>query len=56
MYDEVSLNQILLDSGFRIAERKTALESLFIDWPKNNLDTIDGKSRKPDSIYFEAMK
>jgi predicted SAM-dependent methyltransferase len=47
---------ILLDSGFRIAERKTALESLFIDWPKNNLDTIDGKSRKPDSIYFEAMK
>jgi predicted SAM-dependent methyltransferase len=57
MYDQYSLSQLLLLSGFRDPNRVTASMSFIWNWGKFNLDTdIEGTIYKPDSLYMEAFK
>jgi hypothetical protein len=57
MYDEFSLNRLLLDAGFRTTARHSATSSGVAGWPSFNLDTnADGSVYKPESIFVEATK
>ena len=56
MYDRYSLGELLRAAGFRNPEVKTAFESAVPDWPGYKLDGADGKVRKPDSLFMEAIK
>lgn len=56
MYDRFSLKRLLEQNGFCDIKVKTAFESTITGWNNYNLDTIDGKVRKPDSLFMEAKK
>jgi predicted SAM-dependent methyltransferase len=57
MYDRVSLARRLHAVGFVKITRRTAADSFLTNWTGFNLDTKpDGSSRKPDSLYMEAVR
>ena len=56
MYDRYSLKKLLLDSGFNTIKICKAEESSIENWSNYNLDMYEGKVRKPDSIFIEAIK
>ncbi|MBL7911110.1 MAG: methyltransferase domain-containing protein [Bacteroidia bacterium] len=56
MYDRYSLGELLKKHGFKNPTVVTATESKIADWNSFNLDMMDGKVRKPDSLFMEAQK
>jgi predicted SAM-dependent methyltransferase len=56
MYDRYSLSKLLSETGFHTMKIVTAFESQIPDWNKYELDSSNGKVRKPDSIFIEATK
>lgn len=56
MYDKYSLKKLLSEVGFSKIALKDGLNSEISNWEKYNLDSIDGKVRKPDSLFMEAKK
>jgi len=57
MYDPYSLRKLILSAGFVNPVEKTAFDSLIPHWNLFHLDTLpDGRVRKPDSFYMEALK
>lgn len=56
MYDRFSLRQLLEQCGFSAVRRCTAFESLVGKFNSYNLDVVNGKVRKPDSLFMEAVR
>lgn len=58
MYDRVSLGALLAETGFTDIRVTTAFNSRLSDWTDDGawLDVENGRSRKPDSLYMEAIK
>jgi predicted SAM-dependent methyltransferase len=57
MYDRYSLKKLLEECGFKQVQIKTAFDSNITDWDKyNELDVKNGTTRKPDSLFMEAIK
>ncbi|MBN2964469.1 methyltransferase domain-containing protein [Sulfurospirillum sp. T05] len=57
MYDEYSLGRLLQGAGFGNIRRCKASESLIPNFNKYMLDIEDnGDTRKPDSLFMEAIK
>lgn len=56
MYDRVSIKQLLKETGFADIKIQTANESQIADWTSYNLDTENGQTYKPESLFVEARK
>jgi SAM-dependent methyltransferase len=56
MYDRFSLRRLLKRSGFVDIRVCLADESRIPDFNRYNLDMVDGKVRKPDSLFIEGIK
>jgi hypothetical protein len=57
MYDRISLKRLLLETGFRDIRVCTPAESRIPGFAGYHLDTdAEGKVRKPDSLFMEAVK
>jgi predicted SAM-dependent methyltransferase len=57
MYDSYSLGELLKSAGFKEIQKVDAFNSSIKDWSAHQwLDTEDGKVRKPDSLFMEAVK
>jgi predicted SAM-dependent methyltransferase len=56
MYDRFSLKRLLEQAGFKNVQVKTAYESNIKDWSRFELETEEGKVRKPDSLFMEGIK
>ncbi len=56
MYDRFSLRQLLGQSGFADARLCSAFESRINGFASFGLDAVDGRVRKPDSLFMEAIK
>jgi predicted SAM-dependent methyltransferase len=56
MYDRFSLGRLLKQAGFIEIRVCQADDSLIPNFSRYNLDTVDGKVRKPDSLFMEAVK
>ena len=56
MYDRFSLTKLLEECGFVNIKICQAHESNIPDFNSYGLDIIDGKIRKPDSLFIEACK
>lgn len=56
MYDRFSLNRLVLKSGFIESKICRADESRISEFGVYCLDFYEGKARKPDSLYLEAVK
>ena len=56
MYDRYSLSRLLTESGFINIQICQADESSIPDFNTYELDTCQGKVRKPDSLFIEATK
>ena len=56
MYDRFSLTKLLEECGFVNIKICQAHESGIPDFNSYGLDIIDGKIRKPDSLFIEACK
>lgn len=56
MYDRYSLSELLKRHGFKSPKVCKFNESGIIDWNSFGLDAVDGKVRKPDSLFMEAVK
>ncbi len=56
MYDRFSLRRLLVSAGFTEIGLCRADESRIPDFSSYHLDVIDGRIRKPDSLYMEARK
>ncbi len=56
MYDRYSLSELLKRHGFKSPKVRKFNESAIIDWNSFGLDAVDGKVRKPDSLFMEAVK
>lgn len=56
MYDRFSLTRLLKECGFVSIKICQANESRIPDFNSYSLDIIDGKVRKPDSLFIEALK
>lgn len=58
MYDRLSLRNLLKECGFGEIKEVDAFSSQVPDWKEDGLwlDVEKGEARKPDSIYFEAVK
>lgn len=56
MYDQFSLKQLLEQCGFLDIRRCTAFESLIDTFSSYNLDVVNGETRKPDSLFMEAVR
>jgi len=56
MYDRYSLGQLLSKHGFTDIKVVKADESSIPNWNSFGLDVVDGKVRKPDSLFMEAKK
>ena len=56
MYDRYSLSRLLTQSGFTKIRVCEANESAIPNFDTYELDTWQGKVRKPDSIFIEAIK
>ena len=56
MYDRYSLSQLLTKHGFKDVRVVKSDESSIPNWNSFGLDMVDGKIRKPDSLFMEAKK
>lgn len=56
MYDRYSLSELLSQIGFTDIKVCSAFESEIQNWESYQLDIINGKIRKPDSLFIEAKK
>lgn len=56
MYDPFSLGRILEEAGFIEIKVCQADESRIEDFNRYNLDMLEGKVRKPDSLFMEGIK
>ena len=56
MYDRFSLRRLLAQSDFTNVCVCRPDESRITDFNNYNLDVLDGKTRKPDSLFVEAIK
>lgn len=57
MYDRLSLGRLLVECGFAEARVCRADESRITDFNSFHLDTDEnGETRKPDSLFMEAIK
>jgi ubiquinone/menaquinone biosynthesis C-methylase UbiE len=56
MYDRYSMKRLLQKTGFSKIEIRQADESSIPNFNTYQLDTIDGKIRKPDSLFIEGIK
>ncbi|MFJ8102447.1 class I SAM-dependent methyltransferase [Lysinibacillus sp. NPDC096212] len=56
MYDQYLLKRTLLKTGFVNVTKMNALESTIPNFGEYQLDEINGKVRKPDSLFMEATK
>jgi len=56
MYDRYSLSHLLRSIGFKDFKITTAFSSSISDWNKFHLDDKNGETRKPDSLFVEAVK
>lgn len=56
MYDRHSLYNLLKDKGGRGIQIRDAFTSFVSNWASYNLDAKEGKVRKPDSLFMEAIK
>jgi predicted SAM-dependent methyltransferase len=56
MYDRFSLKQLLEQCRFSQARTCSPFESGIADFSSFGLDVVDGKVRKPDSLFMEAIK
>jgi predicted SAM-dependent methyltransferase len=56
MYDRYSLAELLKKHGFINPRVVSATHSSIANWESFNLDLLDGKVRKPDSLFMEADK
>ena len=56
MYDKVSLCHLLIDIGFCQATPCTAVGSRIPSFNQYELDAVAGQTRKPDSLFVEAVK
>jgi hypothetical protein len=56
MYDRFSLRRLLEKSGFTDVRVCRADESRIVGFNSYNLDVLNGKTRKPDSLFVEAIK
>lgn len=56
MYDRFSLRRLLEQAGFVDIRVCRADESRIPDFNSYNLDMVDGKIRKPDSLFVEGIK
>jgi predicted SAM-dependent methyltransferase len=55
MYDEARLTRRLLAAGFQDPRRVSATESRLPGFAAFNLDAENGRVRKPDSLFIEAV-
>jgi hypothetical protein len=56
MYDEYSLKKLLFNEKFVDIGKFSATGSYLKEFEEYNLDVIDGKIRKPDSLFMEGVK
>jgi predicted SAM-dependent methyltransferase len=57
MYDRYSIKRLLLEVGFREVHITDAFQSHIPDWEKYQwLDVDENTTRKPDSLFVEAIK
>lgn len=56
MYDRFSLRQLLEECGFSEVRVCTPFESRIAGFASFGLDVVNGKVRKPDSLFTEAVK
>ena len=56
MYDRYSLSRLLTQSGFTNIQVCQANESAIPNFNIYELDTWQGKVRRPDSLFIEATK
>ena len=56
MYDEYSLGLELKKAGFSNVKKQKVDTSLIEKWNSYDLDALNGQTRKPDSLYIEAVK
>jgi hypothetical protein len=56
MYDRISLKKLLDEAGFVDAKACRADESWISHFTSFDLDTLDGRVRKPDSLFMEAVR
>jgi len=56
MYDRFSLRRLLEQAGFEQVHARTAFESHIPAFASFGLDVLDGRVRKPDSLFMEAVK
>jgi predicted SAM-dependent methyltransferase len=56
MYDRFSLKQLLEQCGFSGIRTCSAFESGIAGFSSFGLDVVNGKVRKPDSLFMEAIK
>lgn len=56
MYDSISLTRLLKQTGFTDIKECNVKESSIENWNDFELETINGKVRKPDSLFMEARK
>jgi len=55
MYDEFRLARRLLAAGFHEPKRMTATEARLPGFASFNLDTENGRVRRPDSLFMKAL-
>ena len=55
-YDRLSLSRLLEKNGFKQVEVLDAFTSAIPDFQTYELDTAKGRTRKPDSLFVEAIK
>jgi len=56
MYDRFSLRQLLEQCGFSEVRTCSAFESRIDGFASFRLDVVQGRVRKPDSLFMEALK
>ncbi|SLM46409.1 SAM-dependent methyltransferase, type 11 [Nitrospira japonica] len=56
MYDRFSLRRLLEQAGFQQIHTRTAFESRIPAFATFGLDVLDGRVRKPDSLFMEAVR
>lgn len=56
MYDKYSITKLLSEQGFKNISFVHAFESSIPEWERFRLDGKDGITRKPDSLFTEAVK
>ena len=56
MYDQVSLAELLVSSGFTNPRKVTAFETGIPAFGDYELDVVGGVIRKPDSLFMEASR